>query len=74
MKFSLSDDEIKANLENIVKQLEKELILRLSAGGIDFEDFDPDTFEYNPDSAVHSGILILVQKLENTKTKLDKYK
>ena len=74
MKFSLSIDEIKNNLENIIKQLEKELMLRLAAGGIDFEDFDPDTFEYNPDLGVHSGILTLVQKLENIKTKLDKYK
>jgi hypothetical protein len=74
MKFSLSNDEIKNNLENIIKQLEKELMLRLAAGGIDFEDFDPDTFEYNPDLGVHSGILTLVQKLENIKTKLDKYK
>ena len=57
-----------------IKQLEKELMLRLAAGGIDFEDFDPDTFEYNPDLGVHSGILTLVQKLENIKTKLDKYK
>jgi hypothetical protein len=70
VKFSLSQEEIKSNLENIVKQLEKELMLRLAAGGIDFEDFDPDTFQYNPDSGVHAGIIGLIQKINNTKSKL----
>lgn len=74
MKFSLSNEEIKDNLERIIKQLEKELMLRLAAGGIDFDEFDPLTFEYNPDSAVHSGISALVQKIENTKEKLNKLK
>lgn len=74
MKFSLSNEEIKENLEKIIKQLEKELMLRLAAGGIDFEEFDPSRFQYNPDSGVHSGILTLVQKIDNTKEKLNKLK
>jgi hypothetical protein len=74
MKFSLSNEEIKENLERIIKQLEKELMLRLAAGGIDFEDFDPVTFQYNPDSGVHSGIAVLVQKIDNTKEKLNQLK
>lgn len=70
MKFSLSKDELKEAINSTIKQLEKELILRLSAGGIDIDDFDPETFEYNLDSGVHSGIYNIVMKIENLKIKL----
>lgn len=71
MKFSLSKEETILAVQNSIKQLEKELILRLAAAGIDIDDFDPDTFEYNPDSAIHSGILTLVAKVNSLKNKLD---
>lgn len=74
MKFSLTNEEIKDNLEKIIKQLEKELMLRLAAGGIDFEEFDPKNFDYDPESGIHSGIMGLVEKIENTQAKLDKLK
>jgi len=74
MKFSLSKEETILAVQNAIKQLEKELMLRLAAGGIDFEDFDPVTFQYNPDSGVHSGIAVLVQKIDNTKEKLNQLK
>lgn len=70
MKFSLSEEEINLAVQNAIKQLEKELILRLAAGGIDIDDFDPDNFEYDLNSGVHSGIKGIVTKIQNLKNKL----
>lgn len=70
MKFTLSEEEVKNATLNAVKQLEKELILRLAAGGIDIDSFDPDTFIFNSDSGIHSGIEDILLKIKNLKEKL----
>ena len=71
MKFSLSNEEMKLAIENTVKDLEKNLILRLSAIGIDFEEFDPNSFIFNDESAAHDGIKKLIIRIENLKVKLE---
>jgi len=73
VKFSLSNEEMKIAIEGTVKDLEKNLILRLSAAGIDFEQFNPDTFAYDSDSAVHDGIKTIIARIDTLKAKLEKF-
>lgn len=71
MEFSLSNQEKIDAINFSIKEFEKSLILRLSAIGIDFEDFNPETFrnEADPQKGSHEGIIGILDKIEHLQNK-----
>jgi hypothetical protein len=66
MQFSLTDNEKIEAIDFSIKEFEKSLILRLSAINIDFEDFDPSSFENeaDPSKGSHAGIIDILNKIK----------
>lgn len=71
MQFSLSNKEKIDAIDFSIKEFEKSLILRLSAIGIDFDDFDADAFRSEADleKGSHEGIVAILDKIEHLQNK-----
>jgi hypothetical protein len=71
MDFTLTNDEKIEAIDFSIKEFEKSLILRLSAIDIDFENFQPLSFESEADMSMasHVGILNILNKIKILQTK-----
>jgi hypothetical protein len=69
VNFSLSQEEKIRAIEFSIKEFEKHLINRLTAAGIDFDDFNIDTFQPREGSSLDSYILETVEKINFLKEK-----
>lgn len=67
MKFNLPNDQKKQAYENVRNELEKNLILRLTAIGIDPEVFDEESFEPNQSSTAQMDIKDILEQIARTK-------
>lgn len=70
MKFSLSSEQKKEAYQNVKKELEKTLILRLTILGIDPEKFDEKTFTPNPHSTAEKDIESFILKIKEIEDKI----
>ena len=70
MQFSLSSEEKKEAYQLVKVELEKALILRLSALGIDPEEFDEENFIPAENSTAQKDIYDIILKVKDIDNKI----
>jgi hypothetical protein len=70
MQFSLSSEEKKEAYQLVKIELEKALILRLSALGIDPEEFDEENFIPAENSTAQKDIYDIIFKIKDIDNKI----
>lgn len=70
MQFSLSSEEKKEAYQLVKIELEKALILRLSALGIDPEEFDEENFIPAENSTAQKDIYDIILKVKDIDNKI----